>query len=199
MCGTRCSSARRDRDGRQRRRRHRVPLARSRTSPTHLETGSLRGTSTSRTGPHPRDIWPRSDTFGFRASASSVLARESPNIKARRCRGMPNVAIEDRNTGDAALCVLKVVHVVEALRGASGGLRVAQLLSITGYSRSTLYRILKTLARCGYILCDGEGTYRLNQMVIRIAESRHKEFERWGIRFRADGKRAAALPSSGSG
>jgi len=112
---------------------------------------------------------------------------------------MPNVAIEDRNTGDAALCVLKVVHVVEALRGASGGLRVAQLLSITGYSRSTLYRILKTLARCGYILCDGEGTYRLNQMVIRIAESRHKEFERWGIRFRADGKRAAALPSSGSG
>jgi len=111
---------------------------------------------------------------------------------------MPDVPTEGRNTGNAALGVFKVVQVVEALRVAPAGLRVERLLSATGYSRSTVYRILKTLAKCGYILCDSDGTYRLNQTVIRIAEKGTTEFERWGVRFQADGKRVAVLPSSGN-
>ena len=59
-------------------------------------------------------------------------------------------------------CVFKAVHMIEALRENSTGLRVDDLHRMTGYSRTTIYRILRTLAACGYIRRDPGGSYRLN-------------------------------------
>jgi hypothetical protein len=106
-------------------------------------------------------------------------------------------------------CVFKAVHMIEALRENSTGLRVDDLHRMTGYSRTTIYRILRTLAACGYILRESGGSYRLNYAVVpdlgksssndergRQLEflpkqngARPVEFERWGIRFRDNGSR----------
>ncbi len=124
-----------------------------------------------------------------------------------------------RNPNYLVPCVLKAVHIIEALRKAGTGLRVENLRRMTGYSRTTIYRILRTLVACGYILRDSSGSYRLNYAVIpvvgegsRIEEgSPHFElppkpngsfrvgFERWGIRFRADGARVDSYYSTTRG
>jgi IclR helix-turn-helix domain len=113
-------------------------------------------------------------------------------------------------------CVFKAVQMLEALRKMQVGLRVEDFLLLTGYSRSTIYRILRTLTACSYVVRGPGGTYRLDPAVIRNAENSipacgcrgaslaatvpngaDEEFERWGIRFGPAGRRAAALSQSG--
>jgi hypothetical protein len=125
----------------------------------------------------------------------------------------PNV----RNNSYLVPCVFKAVQMVEALRKTRAGLRVEDFLNMTGYSRSTIYRILRTLVACGYIARDNAGVYHLNHAVINVADENawpqtvrhpdapttaasesHLEFERWGVRFRIDGKKAEPLPTNGA-
>lgn len=114
-----------------------------------------------------------------------------------------------RNSSYLVPCVFKAVHMIQALRETGAGLRVEDLRKMTGYSRTTIYRILRTLAACGYIFRNSGGVYCLNYQVItapvkgaanrqddgRFAtpikpENGHvAEFERWGIRFRGNGAR----------
>jgi len=109
-------------------------------------------------------------------------------------------------------CVVKAVQIIETLRTAHAGLRVEDFLGSTGYARSTVYRILRTLMACDYVRRDRRGAYHLNQVVLGVPEpdawagsdsaqaassltanGGQLEFERWGVRFRCDGRRAAAL------
>lgn len=108
-------------------------------------------------------------------------------------------------------CVLKAVRMIDALRETRRGLRVEEFRVMTGYSRSTIYRILRTLVACDYLTRGSGGFYRLNHAVVtpvgptaRTREStrepartppendRHLEFERWGIRFCGNGARMNA-------
>jgi hypothetical protein len=117
-----------------------------------------------------------------------------------------------RNSSYLVPCVLKAVHMIEALRETSAGLRIGDLRSMTGYSRTTIYRIIRTLVACRYIIRNSAGVYRLNYSVVAAAargsadeqdgakfvlhvrpdNSRVAELERWGIRFRSNGARTGA-------
>jgi hypothetical protein len=127
----------------------------------------------------------------------------------------PNV---HTNTSYLVPCVFKAVQMIEALRKTRDGLRVEDFLSMTGYSRSTIYRILRTLVACEYIVREHGGAYSLNRAVISVADENawtrsmlpssapanpgydgQPEFERWGVRFRADGKKAVSLARNGNG
>jgi hypothetical protein len=113
-----------------------------------------------------------------------------------------------RNPSYLVPCVLKAVHMIEALRETGTGLRVENLRSMTGYSRTTIYRILRTLVACGYVMRNSGGVYRLNYSVVTAAgrvsadedggklvlgvkpgNSHVAGFERWGVRFRSNGAR----------
>ena len=116
-------------------------------------------------------------------------------------------SIVSRNSSYIVPCVFKAVHMIQALRETGAGLRVEDLRQMTGYSRTTIYRILRTLAACGYIFRDSGGVYRLNYSVVTAAGSKSAgeenggklairvkpddihvaEFERWGVRFRGNG------------
>jgi len=119
-----------------------------------------------------------------------------------------------RNTSYLVPCVFKAIQLVELLRTARAGLRVEDLLKTTGYSRSTTYRILRTLTTCDYTFRDAGGIYRLNHDVVsplaapvssneamEPSEPEQQqadaplEFERWGVRFDKDGKRLSTTPS----
>jgi hypothetical protein len=71
-----------------------------------------------------------------------------------------------RNSTYLVPCVLKAVHMIETLRKTSAGLRVENLRGMTGYPRTTIYRILRTLVACGYIVRNSGGVYRLNRSPI---------------------------------
>jgi len=113
----------------------------------------------------------------------------------------------DNPRGDSYIvpCVFKAIQLVELLRAHRAGLSVEDLLKITGYSRSTTYRILRTLTACRYAFRN-EGTYRLNQKVVNpidgadprttAAEASQTDqrepcemlgFERWGVHFHPKG------------
>lgn len=121
---------------------------------------------------------------------------------------MANLSANRRSTSYLVPCVFKAIQMVELMRKTRAGLRVEDLLAITGYSRSTIYRILRTLTACEYTFRDAGGYYRLNHAVVATADesaaptevpnapdrSAHSndsaiEFERWGVRFRGDGRR----------
>jgi hypothetical protein len=113
-----------------------------------------------------------------------------------------------RNSSYLVPCVFKAVRMIEALRESRTGLRVEDFRSMNGYSRSTIYRILRTLIACDYIIREAGGFYRLNHAVVTAAEEtprnrqdgneigrtprpadRRIGFERWGVQFGADGRR----------
>jgi hypothetical protein len=104
-------------------------------------------------------------------------------------------------------CVLRAVEILDVLRHAKTGLRVEDLRSATRGSRSTVYRIVRTLLCCGYILRDDQGGYHLNSSVMVFAHERlfdeslpqgnrrsinllagAEQPERWGVRVRIDAK-----------
>ena len=116
--------------------------------------------------------------------------------------------IEARNDRYLMPCVWKAIQTIEMLRNTPSGLRVNDLQEMTGYSRVTIYRILRTLTLCGYTIYDCAGLYRLNQTILlpgeRNAESPAEAagasnlkfrpesdsgFELWGVRFHAKGRR----------
>lgn len=113
-----------------------------------------------------------------------------------------------RNSSYLVPCVFKAVRMIEALRETQGGLRVEDFRSATGYARSTIYRILRTLVACDYLVRGSGGYYRLNHILVTAADAparsnqevrefgRHLQandrnvgFERWGVQFRDDGTR----------
>jgi len=113
-----------------------------------------------------------------------------------------------RNPNYLVPCVFKAVQMIEALREARAGMRVEDFRVRTGYSRSTIYRILRTLSACKYAIRDRGGFYRLNYEVVAPAngstrtgsdaghfrrpmqqDERQPGFERWGVRFCANGGR----------
>jgi DNA-binding IclR family transcriptional regulator len=47
--------------------------------------------------------------------------------------------------------VARAIHITETLQKEDGFLSVDELLMVTGYSRTTIYRILRTLASFGYV------------------------------------------------
>ena len=74
-----------------------------------------------------------------------------------------------KNSSYLVPCVFKAVHMIQALRETGTGLQVEDLRRMTGYSRTTIYRILRTLAACGYIFRESGGVYRLNYSVVTAA------------------------------
>jgi hypothetical protein len=114
-----------------------------------------------------------------------------------------------RNPSYLVPCVIRTVRMIEALRESGTGLRVENLQSMTGYPRTTIYRILRTLVACEYIRRDSGGSYRLNYTVLPAvgksagndasdsprgfppkSTGHHRSgFERWGVRFLDNGAR----------
>lgn len=125
---------------------------------------------------------------------------------------------EERNSRYLLPCVWKAIQMVEILRRTPGGLRVDELQGMTGYSRGTIYRILRTLIVCEYAFRDTGGFYRLNRDVVlplqakislpvgarltvspsAVANENDAGFERWGVRFHADGRRLPTRPRRGN-
>lgn len=102
---------------------------------------------------------------------------------------------------------------VEILRTTRSKMRAEDFLTMTGYSRSTTYRLLRTLTACKYTLREPGGFYRLNDSVVTFAQEKsqpdetgrlrvrhgataegHSGFERWGVQFRGDGRRVQEMP-----
>jgi IclR helix-turn-helix domain len=119
-----------------------------------------------------------------------------------------NGSNHSRNSNYLVPCVFKAVRMIEALRENRSGLRVEDFRSATGYARSTIYRILRTLVACDYLIRGAGGYYRLNHDVVATADvatrtkqewnesDRHPQandrnvgFERWGVQFRDNGTR----------
>jgi DNA-binding IclR family transcriptional regulator len=56
--------------------------------------------------------------------------------------------------------IARAIDVSERLQEDDARLSVDQLCELTGYSRSTIYRILRTLAAFEYVVREPEGKYR---------------------------------------
>ena len=103
-----------------------------------------------------------------------------------------------RNPNYLVPCVFKAIRMIDALRDTPGRLSVEDFRSSTGYARTTIYRILRTLVACDYLVRDPGGYYRLNHALIpskgRLlhANDRNMGFERWGVQFRDNGARVNA-------
>ena len=89
---------------------------------------------------------------------------------AQQLAGVLNGPTVPRNSGYLVPCVFKAVQMIQALRVARVGLRVEDFLGMTGYSRSTVYRILRTLTACEYIVREAGGVYHPNHSVISVAD-----------------------------
>jgi DNA-binding IclR family transcriptional regulator len=71
--------------------------------------------------------------------------------------------------------ISKVLRILEALQGSSGGLGLKAICDQTGIHKSTAHRFLKHLEREGYLICTEAGAYligpRLAQMSARASQS----------------------------
>lgn len=56
--------------------------------------------------------------------------------------------------------IAKAIEISEQLQACDAGLRVKDIQGLTGYSLSTIYRILRTLLAFGYVRRDLSGYYR---------------------------------------
>jgi hypothetical protein len=72
--------------------------------------------------------------------------------------------------------VLKTIHLVEILRTSSTGFRVADLTTMTRYPTSTIYRVLRTLVSCKWVVQGSRGVYRLNHGVITPSISTREQY-----------------------
>jgi DNA-binding IclR family transcriptional regulator len=55
----------------------------------------------------------------------------------------------------------KTIHMVEILRTSSTDFRVVDLRAMTRYPTSTIYRVLRTLVCCKWVVHGSGGVYRL--------------------------------------
>jgi hypothetical protein len=134
-----------------------------------------------------------------------VRARSTAQWKITmpRCVNMLQGSNPSRNSTYLVPCVFKAVQMIEVLRETRTGLRVEDFRSMTGFPKTTIYRILRTLVACQYVIRDSGGSYRLNHSMVPAVgqksnhhgsvglESHAKRddnhlvgFERWGVRFR---------------
>jgi hypothetical protein len=58
--------------------------------------------------------------------------------------------------------IARAIEISELLLGIGSGLRVREIHERTGYSESTIYRILRTLVAFGYVVRDPDGFYASN-------------------------------------
>jgi hypothetical protein len=113
---------------------------------------------------------------------------------------MTDESNESRSQSHFVPCVLRTLEILDALRHARPGLRIEDLRATSRASRSTTYRIVRSLLHSGYIERDTTGRYHLNPVIIQFANDSHAStrerrvasicdepaegFERWGVRFR---------------
>lgn len=121
-----------------------------------------------------------------------------------------------KSDGYLVPCVWKAIQTLEILRNAPGGLCVSDLVTMTGYARGTIYRILRTTTKCGYTIHEHKGLYLMNYAYISPTHARTDRsseirgdvcdeqaaqgglvFERWGVRFHADGRRCKCTSAAG--
>jgi hypothetical protein len=57
--------------------------------------------------------------------------------------------------------LLKSVQILELLGKAPVGLRIEQIHQRTGFAKTTIYRIVRTLVVSGYLVHSGDGTYSI--------------------------------------
>ena len=57
--------------------------------------------------------------------------------------------------------VFKTIQIIELLRSETRGLRIEEISQLTGFPKSTIYRIVRTLACTEYLCQEGKGVYRL--------------------------------------
>jgi IclR helix-turn-helix domain len=78
------------------------------------------------------------------------VSKSRPRVATRNCESyiVPMVA--------------KAIDISELLQEFSSGLQVRGIAELTGYSVSTIYRILRTLAAFGYVVRDSNGFYRMD-------------------------------------
>jgi hypothetical protein len=57
--------------------------------------------------------------------------------------------------------VFKTIQIIELLRSESKGLRIEEICQLTGFPKSTIYRIVRTLACTEYLCQESKGIYRL--------------------------------------
>jgi hypothetical protein len=100
-----------------------------------------------------------------RKRSISMLDRTRPKNKlpfgeTRECR--TRIAIQESESYIVPM-IARAIDISELLQGFDSGLRVKGIKQLTGYSESTVYRILRTLVAFGYVLRDSSGAYRLNR------------------------------------
>jgi hypothetical protein len=59
--------------------------------------------------------------------------------------------------------IAKAIEISEHLQVSDSGLRIKDIQGLTGFSLSTIYRILRTLLAFGYVWRDLGGYYRLTR------------------------------------
>jgi IclR helix-turn-helix domain len=67
---------------------------------------------------------------------------------------MPNKPSDLGNAGYLVPCLLKAMQMIDVLRETRAGMRVEDFRELTKYSRSTIYRILRTLIAFEYVVRD---------------------------------------------
>jgi IclR helix-turn-helix domain len=72
--------------------------------------------------------------------------------------------------------VVKTIHMVEILRTSSTGFRVGDLRAMTRYPTSTIYRVLRTLVSCKWLVRVRGGVYRIDHNVIPLSHSTREEY-----------------------
>jgi hypothetical protein len=72
-----------------------------------------------------------------------------------------HIAIRERESYIVPM-IARAIEISELLLGIGSGLRVREIHGRTGYSESTIYRILRTLVAFGYVVRDSNGFYASN-------------------------------------
>jgi hypothetical protein len=92
------------------------------------------------------------------AAADDRVGRRTPFGNAVRGRGI----VINRNEAYLVPVVARAIDISERLQHCRRSLTVEDIHVLTGYPKSTIYRILRTLAAFGYVEKDFHGTYKLS-------------------------------------
>jgi uncharacterized membrane protein len=80
-------------------------------------------------------------------SISSVGSLTATEYQANQLHG----ARSDHSRSYIVPMVARAIHITQTLQNENGCLTLDDLLKVTGYSRTTVYRILRTLVSFGYV------------------------------------------------
>lgn len=93
------------------------------------------------------------------STPDSLTERRDLLIRARRERDAAPKPINHREY--IVPILMKALQIVELLCSSSEGLRVDEIHRITRISKSSIYRIVRTLAAAEYLDIQGKGVYKL--------------------------------------